>query len=226
MTRHMFLIFVVALLCSPSLAWAGSKPSPDELAQAWQAALAPRLAIAGAQVQIKHVRGHIKGRCADWQIEIDPLTTPSPQAQALLRCANQRSPVRLRATLEVWVEAPMTTRMITRGEEVVGAVVWRRLSLWSLPADRVSDPAQLEGMISRQSLGANQVLRYSALEAPLVVARGQVVSLVVRRGAIMVTDRAEAMAAGRAGDWVMVRSVSTQKVLRAQVRADGALEVP
>lgn len=226
MTRHVISIFAFTLLCAPSLVWAGSRPSPDELAQAWQAALVSRLAITGAQVQIKHVRGHLKGRCADWQLELEPVINPSPQVQALLRCANQRSPVRLRATLEVSVEAPVTTRVITRGEGVVGAVVWKRLSLWSLPADRISDPSQLEGMISRQSLGANQVLRYSALEAPMVVERGQVVSLVVRRGAIMVTDRAEAMAAGRAGDWVMVRSVSTQKVLRAQVRADGALEVP
>lgn len=226
MTRHMLSIFALSLLCSPSLAWAGSRPSPDELAQAWQAALTAQLAIPGAQVQIKHVRGGLKGRCADWQLELDPVISPAPQTQALLRCSNKRSPLRLRATLEVLVDAPVTTRMITRGETVVGAVVWRQLSLWSLPADRISAPSQLEGMISRQSLGANQVLRYSALEAPMVVERGQVVSLVVRRGAIMVTDRAESMGAGRAGDWVMVRSVSTQKVLRAQVRADGALEVP
>ena len=220
------LIFTLSLLCTPSLIWAGSRPSPDELALAWQEALKSHLALPGAQVQIKHVRGRIKGRCADWQIELEPVLSHSSQVQALLRCANERSPVRLRATLKVLIEVPVTTRMISRGESVVGAVVWRQMSLWSLPADRVSEPSQLEGMRTRQSLGANQVLRYSALEAPMVVERGQIVSLEVRRGAIMVTDRAEAMAAGRAGDWVMVRSVSTQKVLRAQVRADGALEVP
>lgn len=214
------------MLWSASAAAKPKGPSEQELAQAWAQALRQRAPWPQAQLEVTQIKGlKPKARCDQWRVEPDYVGGWTPQISAQLYCEGARSPHRLRARLDVQVSVPVLTKAITRGEDVTQAVIWQPSSLWALPSDHVSDVSQLEGKVSRMSMSAGQVLRAGALEAPMLVTHGQVVVLVVRRGAVQLTDRAVALGPGRLGEWVMAKSQSTQKVLRAQVKADGSLEV-
>ncbi len=86
------------------------------------------------------------------------------------------------------------------------------------------DPEALEGLVARRDLPAGTVLAAGFLERPIIVARGDRVSLVARRGALEIEAPGEALERGRAGDTVRVR-VAAGRVVRAKVVAPRRVEV-
>jgi flagella basal body P-ring formation protein FlgA len=90
--------------------------------------------------------------------------------------------------------------------------------------DALSDPAAVEGLSSRRSLRAGDVLRKTFLVAPTLVKRGDAVRIVARQGNIEVTVPGEALDTGAQGDTVRVRNTTTGAVIRARVIAAGAVE--
>jgi len=90
--------------------------------------------------------------------------------------------------------------------------------------DTVADPEAAIGMASRRALRAGDVLRQSLLAAPVLVRRGDAVSIVVRKAQIEISMAGEAMEAGTRDALVRVRNVSTGNIIRARVAAPGMVE--
>ncbi len=178
----------------------------------------------GATVRV--IRGRLSGK----------LRRRETYTLSLLEPSSWRAPVRAKlttnrgrtlwytATLEIEVPVLVLARPARRGESMVTRLERRRLD--RTPRDAVFAKRGLEGLVARSNLRAGIVVKRSHGERPLVVRRGQIVSLIVRRGPIVVTDRGIAAAPGRIGDTIRVTSASTKKTLIGVIRAPSTVELP
>lgn len=89
----------------------------------------------------------------------------------------------------------------------------------------VTDPAQVVGQRLRRSLEAGTPLSAALIDAPLIVKRGQQVTLEVRAGGIAVRVAGVAKADGALGQLIEVQNGSSGKTVQAVVRSERTVEV-
>lgn len=94
----------------------------------------------------------------------------------------------------------------------------------SATPDAVGDPEQAIGLTVKRTLRAGQLLSKKVLLTPLMVTRGQRVTIAARNGNIEVNVAGEALEDGREHEVVRVRNASSGKVIRARVMADGVVQ--
>lgn len=157
--------------------------------------------------------------CAEPQIETVDARNPARLRLALV-CpgatgAAARQLVQLRATLsaEVVVMAADAPANQPLGEQ---ALVLERRDISTVP-DASSDLSQVAGLSPRRPMRAGQIVRTRMLAAPMLVRRGDGVTIVVHSGAVEVRNAGEALEAGREGEVVRVRNSATGRVIRARV---------
>lgn len=156
----------------------------------------------------------------------------------MIEPASWRSPVRLKlttsrgrtlwytATLSIEVPVMVLSRAVKRGDSMVGAARLERRTLDQIPRGAIHDERGLDGLVARANLRAGLVVKQTHGERPVVIKRGQVVTVFVRRGVVVVTDRGIASAPGRVGDVIRVTSASTQKTMIGVVRTPSTVELP
>ena len=90
-------------------------------------------------------------------------------------------------------------------------------------AEVVADPAALAGMSAKRALRSGEVLRPALLSAPILVKRGDAVSIVARRDQIEVSMAGEALDSGAKGAIVRVRN-AVGNTIRARVTGAALVE--
>ena len=117
------------------------------------------------------------------------------------------------------VEVPVLARAVARGEIVTADdLEIRRLPAPNVRADVLVAASDIEGMAARRALRAGTSLRAFDLTAPVVIERGDIVSLVFESGALQLTVRARALAdvgAGETGRFVNLQSNRTVEAVAA-----------
>lgn len=101
-------------------------------------------------------------------------------------------------------------------------VLLERHDISGMP-DSFSDLTAVEGMSTRRSVRAGDVLRQNMLVAPALVKRGDQVRIVARREQIEVSMSGEALDTGARGASVRVRN-SSGTIIRARVTDAGTVE--
>lgn len=101
-------------------------------------------------------------------------------------------------------------------------VLLERHDISGMP-DSFSDLSAVEGMSTRRSVRAGDVLRQNMLVAPALVKRGDQVRIVARREQIEVSMSGEALDTGARGASVRVRN-SSGTIIRARVTDAGTVE--
>jgi len=91
-------------------------------------------------------------------------------------------------------------------------------------ADPISNPADAVGQMSRRMLRPGDILRSGQLSSPVLVKRGDAVTMVARRDGIEVSMAGEAMDAGGKGAVVRVRNAGSGQVVRMRVAGPGTVE--
>jgi flagella basal body P-ring formation protein FlgA len=94
----------------------------------------------------------------------------------------------------------------------------------SLPMDFIGDPAQAIGLTVRRAVPAGSLLSAGALEQPLLVERGAIVTLVSRSGTVRVKSEGVALGTARLKQRVRVRSQSG-RIVEGVVEASGEVRV-
>jgi flagella basal body P-ring formation protein FlgA len=61
-------------------------------------------------------------------------------------------------------------------------------------------------------------------ESPTVVARNQTVAIRVERPGLLITAVGKAMEDGKAGEYIRVRNVDSQRIILAKINADASVE--
>jgi flagella basal body P-ring formation protein FlgA len=161
-----------------------------------------------------------------------PTAALSPGARAIGRSsvavsclAPQSWTIHVAADVHVFRPVAIAARALVRGTLLTDAdMTMREEDISRLPQGFLSAPEEGVGLQLRSPVSAGAVLTRSTLESPLVVRRGDVVSVVARTGPIEVSAQAEAMANGRMGDRIPLRNRSNGKMLQATVLAAGYAE--
>jgi flagella basal body P-ring formation protein FlgA len=90
-----------------------------------------------------------------------------------------------------------------------------------------ADWASPYGLVARHRLAANTVLRPHMVgtpESPTAVTRNQTVAIRVERPGLLITAVGKAMEDGKAGEFIKVRNVDSQRVILVKINADGSVE--
>jgi len=83
------------------------------------------------------------------------------------------------------------------------------------------------GLIAKHRLSANTVLRSNmlrSLESPILVKRNQNVVIRIERPGFLITASGKTMQDGKAGEYIKVRNMDSQRIIMARISEDGSVE--
>ena len=155
------------------------------------------------------------------EARIEPETTSSREWRVPVRVWVEEELYRTvwtRWRAERVTEVPVLTRAIARGEAVRREDLrFESVRVPASGAERALDVHSLRGAVARRDLPLGTQLNEQHLDRPYVIERGDVVSLEVRRGAIVARTRVESLQRARLGDRIRVRSQSSGRELVGRV---------
>ena len=117
-------------------------------------------------------------------------------------------------------------RAVARGENIaVGDVVVQSRVLPGLTSSFVSRPQDLAGRLTRRPIPEGTAVTADALDAPLLIHRGQSVVLTARAGGLEVRAPGLAMADAAAEQRVRVRNLNSLKIIEGIADTAGVVRV-
>ena len=132
----------------------------------------------------------------------------------------------LRGEVIETVQVVTLTRALARGD-VVGRddVVIDRLPRRQVGGVRPADPEQIVGLAARRALRPGQPVAPGDFSRPVIVARGDTVTLVYETASLTVTSRGQATESGALGDVVGVLNPQSKRTVHATVAGPGKVVV-
>ena len=132
----------------------------------------------------------------------------------------------MQGKVEDGMDVPVLTRALKTGEIVASDdVMFVRMAASRVPRGTVGGAEKLVGFSAKRQLRAGLPLRESDVQKPLVVRKGDAVTMVFRAPGIELTSRGKAMTDGGVGDTVAVVNVQSLKQIDAVVIGGGAVTV-
>ena len=138
------------------------------------------------------------------------------------------SPWSLYVPLTINLYRPVVTAAVplSRGSNI-GAhqLRLRKVNISTLNGSYFGDIAEVVGMQSKRSLRADAIVLASQLAPPLLVKRGDAVTLSASSGALVVKIAAIALRDGHAGEQITVRTKQSKRLVDARVTGPGQVSV-
>ncbi|MDA0676100.1 MAG: flagellar basal body P-ring formation chaperone FlgA [Proteobacteria bacterium] len=100
-----------------------------------------------------------------------------------------------------------------------------QMRLGELPRDAVSDERQLIGLEAKRGLVPGKAIRQGDLQRPVLINKGSLVTIVLRRGAMLLTARGKALDAGAAGNTIRVTNTTSKSTVEGVVTGAGTVTV-
>lgn len=124
------------------------------------------------------------------------------------------------------VEVPTLTRRIATGETVGrDDIQWQTARAETVARNVILDPDKIVGMEAKRPLQADQPLRSGDVRAPVIVAKGSLVTLVVQSPTMTLTSKGRAMENGAMGDSVRIQNTQSKIVVEGEVVSPGTVRV-
>ncbi len=144
-----------------------------------------------------------------------------------LRCQGQVSwSIYLRARLAVYETVAVAARPLGRGERLSTAdVELHRQDISNLRGGYHTRIKDVAGMEVRRSVRAGIVLDRSVVKPPILVNRGERVSITASSGVVQVSMDGKALDSGARGELIEVVNLSSKQKLEAVVVAPGVVRV-
>lgn len=132
----------------------------------------------------------------------------------------------LQGKVEDGMDMPVLTRALKTGEIVTDDdVMFVRMAASRVPRGSVADAGKLVGFSAKRQLRAGIPLRETDVQKPLVIRKGDAVTMVFRAPGIELTSRGRAMTDGGVGDTVAVVNAQSLKQIDAVVLGAGTVNV-
>lgn len=113
---------------------------------------------------------------------------------------------------------PVAGRSVAPGEAIRKADLdWTRVPLRRVNRTMITDAAMLVGMEPVRMLRPGQPVRASDVRRPLLVAKGTLVTMSMRRGNMVLSATGKAMQDGADGDIIRLQNTSTGRTVEARV---------
>ena len=149
-----------------------------------------------------------------FQFELQQDLTPG-RNPVQVSCASKHAwQLNLIANLQVWRQVVINQQAL-RNKALIRASQLRlkKSNIALLHRGYFTDLQQVAGSISKRSLKPGTTLTPAMIELPVLIARGQPVTLRVSTPAVTVEMAGEALRKGRAGERIRVRNMNSGKIL-------------
>jgi flagella basal body P-ring formation protein FlgA len=217
-----------SLMLFSALAQASAPSVPVQIEQAAHAELERQMAASGLtepQIEVAVVAARPTPPCSQ-SVVVEAADTRSPQRMRYVaRCPDTpgwRYDYVVRAHVSAMVA--IAAAPVAANEALTDAQVTIERRDISNIADPISNPADAVGQMSRRMLRPGDILRSGQLSSPVLVKRGDAVTMVARRDGIEVSMAGEALDAGGKGAVVRVRNAGSGQVVRMRVAGPGTVE--
>ncbi|MDX1250719.1 MAG: flagellar basal body P-ring formation protein FlgA [Gammaproteobacteria bacterium] len=144
-----------------------------------------------------------------------------------VRC-HQPKPWSIYVPVNVKIHATvLTARLALRRGDVIGAEDFQLVErdVAALPEGHFSTPEQIVGRIAKRPVTAGSPYTPAMLEAPRLVRKGDLVTLLAEIAGVNVRMTGKALADGAAGTSIQVSNLSSQRVIEGTVIAEGVVKV-
>jgi len=224
------------------LAWQPAKSFADSAATKWQSHAAIRTtaqSFVDAFATSHHEgRTRIKLGALDQRLRLKSCTMPlegfMPDGGRVMgnttigvRCPDKGGwNIYVSARIDVFGPVLVARQPVPRGtalRESDMELVERNLS--NLPHAYYSDPQPVIGQLAKRTIAAATVVTPSMLQAPKMVKRGELVSVIAETGTLKIRTRGKALGDGKAGDLVRVRAEGSRRVVDGVVISPGVVKV-
>lgn len=134
--------------------------------------------------------------------------------------------IRLAGRVERMTQVPMLADRVMRGEVIGEAdIVWQSLPEARLSRTSVTDASQIIGMAAKRSLAPGAPIAASDLRRPLLVNRGETVTMTLHTPMMQLTAKGRALQHGSQGDIIRISNLQTNTVIDAVVTGPGRARV-
>ena len=134
--------------------------------------------------------------------------------------ANHPSATSLVVTGRVYkvIEVPVLNRRVPKGETITtDDIDWIRLPASQVRRNIIVDENRLIGKTPRRGLRAGQPIRNGDVRAPVVVAKGSLVTMILKTRNMILTSKGRAIENGALGDTVKIMNTQSKTVVEAVV---------
>jgi len=122
------------------------------------------------------------------------------------------------ATIEMAIDVAVAKRPLRKHKLIdENDVEFKKMDLAQLPANVITDPQDVIGKRTRQTISSKAVLHTDLIELPPIIKRGDVVVIVVELKGLRITARGKAKRRGRLGERIPVENLDSKKILYVQV---------
>lgn len=152
----------------------------------------------------------------------------SGRFSGLLTAPGANPPVRLNlyGRIQNIVAVPVLTRRIRKGAVIRDADVEIRKIVGSgVPQYALLERSEIVGMAARYTLRPGVTIRKSDVRQPILVNRGDLVTMEIRTPYILITARGRALDSGARGDTIRLRNTQSKKTLEAKIVGPGRVTV-
>ena len=126
----------------------------------------------------------------------------------------------------VYETVAVAARPLSRGERLSAADIdLQRQDVSRLSGGYQNSVDEVVGMEVRRSVRAGMVLNRSVIRPPILVNRGERVSITAANGTVHVSMEGKALASGARGELIEVVNLSSRNKLEAEVIAPGVVRV-
>ena len=159
-------------------------------------------------------------------LQIDP-QSKRWQAQAYILSGGKTETVKpVSGTYVALIDVPVLTRQLGRGDVIEQA----DLGTKSIPdrlmrKDIVTDAKQLLGQSPRAIISANRPIRSTEVNSPLLIKKGQAVSMTYTNKYMSLKTTGVALQDGALGEMIRVKNDKSEKAVSGRVAAAGRVEV-
>jgi len=126
----------------------------------------------------------------------------------------------------VLVQMPVLTRRMKRND-IIGErdIAWKTVRAKYVNTNTIRDAGALVGFSPRRPIAANRTIRTGDVQAPVLVARGKRVTILLKTAAMQLTAAGKALQSGAMGDVVRVQNSNSGSIIEAVVVGDRKVAV-
>jgi flagella basal body P-ring formation protein FlgA len=162
---------------------------------------------------------HAPGNCSD-ALEVVASKQLRPGDNSIeVSCMLRRGwSLMLNADIEVWRDVVVLRDHISRGKKITASsLVLQQRNIADLQRGYFTSFEQVTNTVSKRSLRAGSAINPTMVDLPIVIKRGQSITLRADRTGFSVDMKGEALKKGREGDKIKVKNSSTGKVLHGTI---------
>lgn len=144
-----------------------------------------------------------------------------------VRCESQR-PWKIFVPVKVKIMSPavVLTRRLNPGDDIdVTDVSLQTRDVSTMAYGYFSDLKSIQGYTAKRSLANGTLLSPEMLKAPLLIQRGQTVTIAAESGSLSIKMNGKAMSDGSKGDIIRVKNLNSGRIVEGVVQNNGSVKI-